>query len=45
MSTGVAWCDAGVSLVVDDVGPKMMQALVNLSSKLLYVAWRIPQIR
>jgi hypothetical protein len=39
-STGVAWCDGGVSPVVDGVGSKMMQALVNLSCKLLCVAWR-----
>jgi hypothetical protein len=52
-STGVSWCDGGVSPVVDGVGPKMMRALVNLSRKhicdlcreLLCVACPIPQIR
>jgi hypothetical protein len=39
-STGVAWCDGGVLPVVDSVGSKMMRALVNLSCKLLCVAWR-----
>jgi hypothetical protein len=44
-STGVAWCDGRVSPVVDGVGPKMMRELINLSCKLLCVAWRFPQIR
>jgi hypothetical protein len=44
-STCVAWCDGGVSPVVDGMGSKMMRALVNLSYKLLCVVWRFPQIR
>jgi hypothetical protein len=37
-STGVAWCDGGVSPVVDGVGPNMMRSLVNYPANCC--AWR-----
>jgi hypothetical protein len=42
-STGDAWCDGGVSPVVDGVGPKVMRALVNYPVNCCAwrgVAWR-----